>query len=147
MSKIIYNGKDAVFGRLASLVAKDLLKGNEVVILNCEEIIISGDKKLLARKILKKRDMGSGSSMKGPKYPRTAERLVKRMIRGMLPWDRMKGRNAYRNLKCFVSGDLEIEKDAQIIQLDHAKPIKYSSIKQVVALLGASNKPKVEASK
>ena len=32
MSKIVYDGNGAVFGRLASRVAKDLLKGNEVAI-------------------------------------------------------------------------------------------------------------------
>ena len=99
MAKIIYDGEGAVFGRLASVVAKDLLKGEAVDVVNCEKIVISGDKKLLAKKILAKREMGSGGSMKGPKYPRTNEKLVKRMIRGMLPWDRMKGRDAFRRLK------------------------------------------------
>ena len=44
MSKIIYDGDGAVFGRLASVVAKDLLKGNEVDLVNCEKMIVSGDK-------------------------------------------------------------------------------------------------------
>ena len=107
MNKIIYDGSDAVFGRLASVVAKDLLKGEEVDIINCEKIIVSGDKKLLAKKILQKREMGSGGSMKGPKYPRVADRLVKRMIRGMLPRDRAKGRDAFRKLKVHIGGENE----------------------------------------
>ncbi len=130
MSKIIYDGSDAVFGRIASLVAKDLLKGNEVDLVNCEKMIISGDKKLLAKKILAKREMGSGGSMKGPKYPRTAEKLVKRMIRGMLPWDRMKGRDAHKRLKVYVGGS-----DDKAIKLDHKKPMRYSSVAEIVRLL------------
>ncbi len=128
--KIVYDGEGAVFGRLASLVAKDLLKGNEVDVLNCEKIIVSGDKKLLAKKILAKREMGSGGSMKGPKYPRTAEKLTKRMIRGMLPWDRMKGRDAYRRLKCYAGGE---NKDA--VKVKHQMPRKFASVEEIVRLL------------
>jgi large subunit ribosomal protein L13 len=130
MVKVIYDGEGAVFGRLASVVAKDLLKGENVDVVNCEKIIISGDKKLLAKKILMKREMGSGGSMKGPKYPRVADKLVKRMIRGMLPRDRAKGRDAFRNLKCYVGGN---NKDA--IKLNHRKPMKFASVEEIVRLL------------
>ena len=133
MAKLVYEGKDAIFGRLASVVAKDLLKGNSVDVINCEGIIISGDKKLLAKKILAKREMGSGGSMKGPKYPRVADRLVKRMIRGMLPRDRARGREAFKRLKCYV-GEVK-EEGVEVIKLNHKKPMKYSTIKEIVGLL------------
>lgn len=130
MVKIIYDGEGAVFGRLASVVAKDLLKGENVDVVNCEKIIISGDKKLLAKKILTKREMGSGGSMKGPKYPRVADKLVKRMIRGMLPRDRAKGRDAFRNLKCHVGG-----KSDNAVKLNHRKPMRFASVEEIVRLL------------
>jgi large subunit ribosomal protein L13 len=133
MSKLVYDGKDAIFGRISSVVAKELLKGNSVDLINCEDIIISGDKKLLAKKILAKREMGSGGSLKGPKYPRVADRLIKRMIRGMLPRDRMKGQDAYRRLKCYI-GD-EKEDGVEVIKLDHKKPMKFATIKEIVRLL------------
>lgn len=154
MAKLIYDGKGVVFGRLASVVAKNLLKGNSVDVINCEEIIVSGDKKLFAKKILDKREMGAGSSLKGPKYPRVADRLVKRMIRGMLPRDRMKGQDAFRRLRCHIgSGDLapkgvppaqmasaiadKVGKDElkNVVKLNYKKPMKYSSIKEIVRLL------------
>jgi len=130
MSKKVYDGEGVVFGRLASVVAKDLLKGESVDVVNCEKIVISGDKKLLAKKILMKREMGSGGSMKGPKYPRVADKLVKRMIRGMLPRDRAKGRDAFRNLKCYVGGE---SKGA--VKLNHRKPMKFASVEEIVRLL------------
>ncbi len=133
MIKIVYDGNDVIFGRLASRVAKDLLKGNSVDIINCEKIIISGDKKLLVKKILEKRKMGSGSSRKGPKYPRVADRLIKRMIRGMLPWDRAKGRDAFRKLKVYV-GD-KSKNGTDVIRLSHKKPMKFSSVEEIVRLL------------
>ena len=134
MKKFIYDGSDAVFGRIASVVAKELLKGNSVDLINCEEIIISGDKKLLAKKILAKREMGSGGSIKGPKYPRVADRLVKRMIRGMLPRDRMKGQDAYRRLKCYIGAE-NLDEGTEIIKMDHKKPMKFATIKEIVRLL------------
>ena len=80
--------------------------------------------------------MGSGGSMKGPKYIRVADRLVKRMIRGMLPRDRMKGQNAYRRLKCYIgNGELKEDELENVIKLKHRKPMKYSTIKEVVRLL------------
>ena len=146
MAKIIYNGEGCVFGRLASIVAKDLLKGNSIDVINCDGIIVSGDKKLFAKKILTKRKMGAGGSLKGPKYPGVADRLVKRMIRGMLPRDRMKGQEAFRRLKCYVgdgglkapisvpggSGKDELK---NIIKLEYKKPMKYFTIKELVGLL------------
>jgi large subunit ribosomal protein L13 len=130
MSKIVYDGTEAVFGRIASLIAKDLLKGNEVDLINCEKIIVSGDRKLFAARVMQKREMGSGGSMKGPKYPRAADKLIKRMIRGMLPWDTAKGRSAHKNLKVFIGGDA---KDA--IKFNHKKPMKFSSVEDIVRLL------------
>ncbi len=136
MSKLIYDGEGTIFGRLASVVAKNLLKGNSVELINCEEIIVSGDKKLFVAKILAKREMGAGSSLKGPKYPRVADRLVKRMIRGMLPRDRMKGQDAFRRLKCYVgNGRLGADEMKDVVKLNHKKPMRYSSIKEIVRLL------------
>lgn len=136
MEKLVYDGTDAVFGRLASVVAKDLLKGNSVDIINSEKIIVSGDKRLFAKKVLTKGEMGRGGSMKGPSYPRVADRLVKRMIRGMLPRDRTKGRDAFRRLKCYIgNGDVEDDMLKTAIKFDHKKPMKYSSIKEIVSIL------------
>ena len=41
----IIDGTNAILGRLASYTAKELLKGEEIIIVNCEKIIITGNKK------------------------------------------------------------------------------------------------------
>ena len=41
----IVNGENAVMGRLASYVAKEAMKGEEFAVVNCEKVIITGDKK------------------------------------------------------------------------------------------------------
>jgi large subunit ribosomal protein L13 len=105
----IIDGKNATLGRLASYAAKESLRGEEVVILNCEQIIISGNKKNIKEKFEKRREW-IGSTQKGPKYSRNAEKLVKRTIRGMLPEHREgRGREAYKRIKCYTGVPKEFE--------------------------------------
>ena len=40
----IYNGENMLLGRLASRVAKDALLGEEVKVINCDKVIVSGKK-------------------------------------------------------------------------------------------------------
>jgi len=42
---IVIDGRDHLYGRLASIVAKELLAGQKVVVVRCEEIVISGSRK------------------------------------------------------------------------------------------------------
>ena len=39
---VIIDGKGHLYGRLASVVAKQLLSGKKIVVVRCEEIVISG---------------------------------------------------------------------------------------------------------
>jgi large subunit ribosomal protein L13Ae len=39
---VIIDGKGHLYGRLASVVAKQLLSGKKIVIVRCEDIVISG---------------------------------------------------------------------------------------------------------
>ena len=80
----IIDGTNAVLGRLASYAAKQALQGEEIVILNCDKVIITGRKQKLREEFLEKRRR-VGSSQKGPKLHRSSEKIVKRTIRGMLP--------------------------------------------------------------
>ena len=42
MAPIIVDGRDHLLGRLASVVAKELLSGKHVVIVRCDEMVVSG---------------------------------------------------------------------------------------------------------
>jgi len=136
MAKIIIDGRGIILGRLGTQVAKELLKGNEVIVVNSREVIISGKKELVVEKIRRKQRMGRGGSLKGPKYPKVADRLLKRMIRGMLPWDRAKGREAYKRLKCFVGeGNVKEEELKNAKKLNQKKPLKYVTLREVAGAL------------
>ncbi len=96
-----------VLGRLCTSVAKRILKGEEVVVVNAEKAIVTGNKEDILAQYKQKKDRGK--VIHGPFYPRRADLILKRTVRGMLPWDRPKGRDAYRLLKVYVGVPKELE--------------------------------------
>ena len=128
MKKII-DGKNAVLGRLASYAAKESLKGEEIIVLNCGQIIITGNKKNIEKEFQEKRSR-VGSSQKGPKHSKTSEKIVKRVIRGMLPDHRKgRGRIAFKKIKCYVGVPKEFQ-DVEKIVAGKEKKYKFSQIKE-----------------
>jgi large subunit ribosomal protein L13 len=107
----IIDGKDAILGRLAAYTAREALKGEEIAILNCEQIVITGNKKFIKENFEEKRGR-VGSTEKGPKVSRTSQKIVKRVIRGMLPnYRKGRGRDALKRIKCYVGIPKEFEKE------------------------------------
>jgi large subunit ribosomal protein L13Ae len=41
----VIDGRDHLYGRLCSIVAKELLAGQKIVIVRCDEMVISGSRK------------------------------------------------------------------------------------------------------
>ena len=126
----VIDGKNAVLGRLASYVAKEALKGEQIAILNCEEIIITGNKKFIKESFEIKRGR-FGSSQKGPKHSKTSEKIVKRAIRGMLPDHRKgRGKEAFKRIKCYNGVPKEFQ-EAKKITSGKEKTSKFVLIKNV----------------
>jgi len=110
----IIDGKDSVLGRLASYVAKEALKGEDFVILNCKEIIISGNSKFTEEKFRERRSK-VGSGQQGPKHSRLSHLIVKRAIRGMLPTHRHgRGKQTLKKIKCYAGVPKEFEEKEKI---------------------------------
>jgi len=126
----IIDGKNAVLGRLASYVAKEALKGEEVAILNCGEIIITGSKKNI-KENFENRKKRIGSGQQGPKVSMTSEKIVKRAIRGMLSNHRKgRGKEALARIKCYA-GMPEEFKDKKMIVAGKEKTSKFVQIKEI----------------
>ena len=131
MVTVYLNAEGAVLGRIGSVACKELLKGKEVVIINSERAIITGSRDNIIGDISAWKGLG-GKGLKGPKVPRTSDRLMKRMIRGMLPWDRTRGREAYDRLKCYIgNGPLKAEELKQAQRIEVKKPLKYITVAEV----------------
>jgi len=97
--KIIIDAEDAILGRLSSEVAKLLLEGNKVDIINCEKAIISGKKASILKETLNMHKKHTLSNpRRGPFHPKRPDRIVRRTVRGMLPMKKPKGRSAYHRL-------------------------------------------------
>ena len=130
MVKII-DGKNAILGRLASYVAKQSLKGEEIIILNCGDIIITGNEASIRKEFLE-RGRRVGRGQKGPRVSRLDEKIVKRAIRGMLPNHRWgKGKEALKRIKCYVNIPKEFEKEKKI-SAGKEKGIKFVKIRDIL---------------
>ena len=124
MDTVIIDAENAVFGRICSLAAKKALEGNQVVIVNSEKAVITGSRQNIITRYTEIRQKGRSHSMKGPKISRSAFRLLKRGIRGMLPNHKAGiGKQALARIRCY-NGMPEEFKNKQMIQLPVNK-IKY----------------------
>lgn len=107
---IVIDGKNSILGRLSSFAAKKALKGEDIAIINCGEVRITGNKKNIEDKFKQRRGR-VGSGQKGPKIHRSNEKIVKRSIRGMLPnYREGRGSIAYKKIKCYAGLPKELEK-------------------------------------
>ena len=97
----VINGAGLLLGRVCSFAAKAALFGEDVSIVNCEKIVISGKKKqVLANE--KARRSRKSYPLKSAKFSRLPEKYVKRSVRGMLPYKKERGLNAFKKIKCYV---------------------------------------------
>ena len=112
------NAEGLIVGRMCSKVAKRLLNGEEVIILNAEKAVFSGKKK---SKVLEAHIfLEVGAPMRGPFHYRRPDRFIRKTVRGMVPFKQPKGKNAYKRLKVFMGVPLEF-KDQKMITFDEAQ--------------------------
>jgi large subunit ribosomal protein L13 len=89
-----------ILGRMATYVAKRLLNGEEIVIINAEKAVLSGRKS--SKLSDAKEFLSVGAPMRGPYHYRRPDRLVRKTVRGMLPRRRPKGKQAFKRLRVYV---------------------------------------------
>ncbi len=102
---VIIDGTGHVIGRLSSVVAKRLLKGEEIVIVNAEKTIITGRRSRVFGVYKAKRDRGSTASRMrgiGPLYPRRPDMILRRTISRMVPHQQARGREALKRLRVYM---------------------------------------------
>jgi large subunit ribosomal protein L13 len=117
----LINAEGLILGRMASKVAKKLLNGEEIIIVNAEKSVLSGKKKSKVAEA--KEFLEVGAPMRGPFHYRRPDRIVRKTVRGMLPFKQPKGKNAYKRLKVFM-GVPEDLKDQKMGTLTEAQATK-----------------------
>jgi large subunit ribosomal protein L13 len=120
-SAAVVNGDGLILGRMCSLVAKRLLNGERVIIVNAEKTVLSGKKKSKVAEA--KEFLEVGAPERGPFHSRRPDRIVRKTVRGMVPWKQPKGKTAYKRLKVFMGVPEEL-KDRQMETLSEAEASK-----------------------
>ena len=145
----VFDAEGLILGRLASTVADMLLKAarsdrdDKVVIINSEKAIVSGSSRAVLQTYHDKYALNH--ARKGPFYPRMPDMILKRTVRGMLPYQRKSsGRRALRNLRVEIgcphhlaSGMPEGHVEGEDSNIRKPLPESYVSLGDISASLGA----------
>jgi large subunit ribosomal protein L13 len=100
---VVIDATNLILGRLASVVASRLIQGEKVAVINAEKAVITGNKNSIISRYKSKLQIRTHTDpSKGPFHYRRPDRIVKRTIRGMLPWKKPKGKTAYKRLRVYI---------------------------------------------
>ena len=136
---MIIDANNLILGRLGTYVAQKALLGEKIDVVNCENSVMTGDKAQIYKNYDDFLKMGTHAS--GPHARRLPDRFVKRVIRGMLPYKKERGRTAFENIKCHIgipedlkNQKMDVLKEANIEKVPN---LKYVKIKDICKHIGA----------
>ncbi|MCR4335017.1 MAG: 50S ribosomal protein L13 [archaeon] len=137
----VIDGSNLIVGRAASVIAQRLIKGERIDIINAEKMVFTGTKENLLEKYKTRRELSEkGNPHKGPKYSRMPDRIVKRAVRGMVPWKKAQGKIAFKNFRAHIGIPEEFEK-AKTEKIESAinkKQKGFLTVEQLSKNLGAT---------
>jgi large subunit ribosomal protein L13 len=133
---VVIDASGATIGRLGTNVAKRLINGEEIAIINSEKAIISGKKSSIKERYKQKREVGT--YRKGPFFPRMPDQIVKRTVRGMISYQSPHGRSSFKRLKCYIGVPKEFENEKiEVIKEAKKQPVDFMTVQELSRFLGA----------
>lgn len=124
---IVVNGDGCIAGRMCSHVAKLLLKGYQVTIVNAEKAMISGDRHRTINSFKEDLEINSATNpIHGPFHPRRPDRILTRMVRGMVPKRKSSGIKAFKHLRVYIGIPSQL-KDSKMELFEDSKIRKPAS--------------------
>lgn len=127
--RVVVDGRGHLLGRLASTVAKELLLGQEVVVVRCEELNISGNHHRNKQKWSERANRKSNTNPRrgGSWTFRAPSKLFWKAVRGMLPHKTERGAEALGRLKVFEGIPAPYDKVKRVVvpaalRVTHLKP-------------------------
>ncbi len=115
----VIDAQGCVLGRMANQVAKRLINGETIHIVNAEGAIITGTTKdAIKKRYLERYHLGT--YRKGPFIGRMPHDLVKRTVRGMIPYQQPAGRAAFKRLRCHIGVPADL-KGSKLEAIEGAK--------------------------
>jgi large subunit ribosomal protein L13 len=109
---LVVDAEGAILGRLATTVAKSLLNGYKVYVVNAEKAVVSGNPQMVIESYriwLEIKTLRNPYKW-SPKRPRNPIAIVKKAVKGMLPKDSWRGIKAFKNLKVYIGFPEELKK-------------------------------------
>ncbi len=152
----VYNAEDKVLGRLASVVAKQLISAKKagedtrVIIVNAEKAIVTGKRSSVLSDYRAKYELNH--PRKGPFFPRMPDQILKRTVRGMLPYQKnSSGRNALRSLRVEIGTPSDLSGDlpdgcewGDSTKIDRPLPERFVRLGEISKELGVKVRWEVE---
>ncbi|MBD3210221.1 50S ribosomal protein L13 [Candidatus Micrarchaeota archaeon] len=112
---IVIDGSGLLLGRMSSQVAKKLLEGEEIHIINAEKLVMVGNPAQIKKRYLHKRSLkNKASPERSPKWSKIPHLLVKKMISGMLPKKCARGKAALKKLRVHTGNPKKMEQNHKI---------------------------------
>ena len=100
----LLDARDQILGRFCSQVAKIVLLGEKVVIINAKDAIISGNQRNIHEKYLAKLNISTATNpRRGPFWPRRPDTLMRNVIKKMLPRKKRRGKEALRRVHVYIT--------------------------------------------
>ncbi|RLI19350.1 50S ribosomal protein L13 [Candidatus Bathyarchaeota archaeon] len=107
MKRSVIDASGLILGRMASIVAKRLLEGERIEIVNAEKAVVSGKRLRVIKRY--KEFLEVGGQGRGPIHWRRPDRLVRKTIRGMLPYRQWRGKRALKRLRVHIGVPEELQ--------------------------------------
>jgi len=139
--EIVVDAENSIAGRLASKVAKLLLEGKKIYVVNIDKAVITGKRETILNDFMNRLAIKSNVNPRrhGPFQPRSPEGLFRRMVRGMLPRRKPKGKAAYKRLRVY-RGIPEELRNKNIVKYDDViyreNAYGYMSLYEISRLIG-----------
>lgn len=125
---IIVDASNCIAGRICSIVSKLLIQGNRIAIINSERAMLSGNRYKTIEDYKKYLEVSSVTNpIHGPYHPRRPDRILTRMVRGMVSRRKPSGILAFKRLRVYIGIPTEFQSSKEIKIFDDAKITKTES--------------------
>lgn len=119
----VIDGKDKIVGRLATRVARLAKDGEEVHVINSEHVAVSGDEEQIKEEYRTKYERGTRHD--GPYFPRRPDKILKRTVRGMLPYKSSEGREAFRRVKAYLGSPERLQSEVEEVDVKEVTDLRH----------------------
>ena len=133
--EVVIDGRGHMLGRLSSVVAKELLNGQRIVVVRCDQINVSGS---LFRNVLKRQEITNKRNNTNPRrnaiHYKAPSRLFWKTTRGMLPHKTSRGAACLERLKVFEGIPFPYDHKKRVVVPQALKVLRLKSHRKFCSL-------------